>query len=98
MSRATRRHPIVETQPKPRRVARPAPAPRSVPAARRRGSLLKPQWVQEIWSELKKVQWPTRQEAINLTIVVIVVSAVVGLVLGGIDLGFTWVIEHTVLR
>jgi preprotein translocase subunit SecE len=46
-------------------------------------------FVREIRSELRKVVWPTRQEAINLTLIVIGVSAAVGLFLGLVDFGFT---------
>ena len=40
-------------------------------------------------SELRKVTWPTRQETINLTLVVIAFSVVMGLILGGVDLAVT---------
>jgi preprotein translocase subunit SecE len=40
-------------------------------------------------SELQKVTWPTQQEVIRLTIVVILVSIIVGLYIGGLDLLFT---------
>ena len=42
-------------------------------------------FLKEVRDELKKVVWPTRQEVIRLTAVVIIVSLVVGLYLGGID-------------
>jgi len=66
----------------------------------RRGFLafLRPRWVEDIINELRKVTWPTRQDTVNLTMVVIVVSLAVGLALGGIDLLFSWFIEHTLLR
>ena len=45
-------------------------------------------------SELRKVTWPTRQETTNLTLVVIALSIVLGVVLGGVDLAvseaFRW--------
>ncbi|MCC6627134.1 MAG: preprotein translocase subunit SecE [Chloroflexi bacterium] len=48
-------------------------------------------------SELRKVTWPTRQETINLTLVVIALSVVLGLILGGVDLlvaeAFKWLAE-----
>jgi|SRR5579883_3364091 preprotein translocase SecE subunit len=59
-----------------------------------RGSMLRPNWIRDIWSELKKVQWPTRQEAWNLTLVVILVSVVVGAALGGLDTAFGWFLQH----
>jgi len=57
-----------------------------------------PQWVENIVSELRKVVWPTRQETLYLTVVVIIVSVTVGLFLGGVDLGLSWIMEKTILR
>ncbi len=42
----------------------------------------------ETKAELRKVTWPTRQEAINLTRVVVIVIVVIGLFLGILDLVF----------
>ncbi len=39
----------------------------------------------ETIGELRKVSWPTRQEAIKLTWIVIVVMVVMALFLGGLD-------------
>ena len=33
----------------------------------------------EVWSELKKVSWPTREQVRNLTVLVFAISFVVGL-------------------
>ena len=41
--------------------------------------------LKEVRDELKKVVWPTRAEVIRLTAVVIIVSLIVGLYLGGLD-------------
>lgn len=46
-------------------------------------------FLKEVRDELKKVVWPTREEVIRLTAVVIIVSLVVGLYLGGIDMILT---------
>ena len=62
------------------------------------GSLLKPNWAKEIFSEIKKVQWPTRAEAWNLTLVVMLVAVALGIALGGIDTLFGWVMQNTVLK
>jgi preprotein translocase subunit SecE len=40
----------------------------------------------EVRAELSKVSWPTPRQTINLTLVVIIVSIIVGLYVGGIDL------------
>lgn len=52
----------------------------------------------QAYDELKKVTWPTRAEVIRLTISVLVISAVVGFFLGGIDLALQKVIERIVAR
>ncbi len=42
-------------------------------------------FLQEAWGELKKAHWPTRETALNLTLVVIAVSIVTGMFLSGVD-------------
>lgn len=42
-------------------------------------------FVREVISELKKVTWPTREETIKLTVIVIVISVLVGAFIGGLD-------------
>ncbi|HXS14777.1 MAG TPA: preprotein translocase subunit SecE [Candidatus Saccharimonadales bacterium] len=53
-------------------------------------------FIQETYSELKKVSWPTRQEVIRLTVVVILVSIIVGVFIGGLDLMFTSLLQLVV--
>jgi preprotein translocase subunit SecE len=43
-------------------------------------------WLRETRAELRKVTWPTREEALRLTYVVIGLSVALGLLLGGMDL------------
>lgn len=43
----------------------------------------------ETVGELKRVSWPTRQEAVRLTVIVIVVMIVMGFFLWAIDRGAT---------
>jgi len=43
----------------------------------------------EAKTELKKVTWPTRQEAIRLTEIVIGITVAVGLYIGALDYLFT---------
>jgi preprotein translocase subunit SecE len=42
----------------------------------------------EVRSEMKKVVWPTREETVRLTIVVIGISVVIAAILFGADLVF----------
>jgi preprotein translocase subunit SecE len=44
--------------------------------------------------EVRKVVWPTRQETIQTTLIVIAVSVLVGLVLWGLDGIFVRVVEY----
>jgi preprotein translocase subunit SecE len=46
-------------------------------------------YFKETIGELKKVNWPTRQEAINLTIIVLIVTFSMSAVLGLLDLIFS---------
>jgi preprotein translocase subunit SecE len=46
-------------------------------------------WFNETVGELRKVKWPTRKEAINLTIIVLVVSIAMAFFLGGLDFIFS---------
>lgn len=42
----------------------------------------------ETYDELKKVTWPSRNQVIRLTTVVIAISVLVGIYVGGLDLLF----------
>ena len=42
----------------------------------------------EVWSELKKVSWPTRDQVRNLTVLVFAISFVVGLYITVLDTVF----------
>ncbi len=61
---------------------------------RRRGRLA---FVGEVWSELTKVTWPSREDAARLTVLVLGVSAVVGVFLALWDLGFSTLVERVFL-
>jgi preprotein translocase subunit SecE len=51
------------------------------------------QFIKESWSELKKVSWPNRIQVRNLTVLVFVISFVVGLFITVIDAGFDVVVR-----
>lgn len=59
-----------------------------MPRLRRIGS-----YFREVISELKKVVWPTRQETRRLTLMVLAIAGAVGVLLGVIDFGFTYLIN-----
>ena len=45
-------------------------------------------FIDEAWSELKKVSWPTTEQVRNLTVLVFVVSLAVGLYITVLDTVF----------
>jgi preprotein translocase subunit SecE len=108
MSRALRRQPLVQKPPAKAPAFRPAgPRPGKKPSAEAAAEAKKhlsiydrfvPRPVRDVISELKKVSWPTREETTRLTVAVVVVSVVIGLSLGGIDIGFNWLVDNTLLR
>jgi preprotein translocase subunit SecE len=51
------------------------------------------EFVQEVLAEFRKVTWPSRQELVNSTVVVIVVTVVLSLFLGGVDIALARVVE-----
>jgi preprotein translocase subunit SecE len=105
MSRALRRHPLAKQKAsRGRAAARPLPrsgggAPRHEGRSGLGGvAAWRPRFLMDIIGELRKVVWPSRQETTHLTIVVVIVAALVGAALGGIDIGFGWLIDNTILR
>jgi len=50
-------------------------------------------YLSEVRQELTKVTWPKRQEVINLTLIIFLISGIVALYLGLLDYGFTKLLE-----
>ena len=46
-------------------------------------------WWRETIGEIKKVTWPTKEDALRMTKIVVVVIVIMALFLGLIDLGFS---------
>jgi preprotein translocase subunit SecE len=55
-------------------------------------------FLKEVRIEIKKVNWPTRQETIRYTLIVIGVSVGVAIFLGGFDFVFTTILNRFILR
>ena len=51
-------------------------------------------FIDEAWSELKKVSWPTRVQTRNLTLLVFVVSLAVGLYITVLDFVFSQGVKY----
>jgi preprotein translocase subunit SecE len=72
------------TAPTPGRASSPLPTAGS--RGRRGGGIVK--YINETRSELRKVAWPSRQETVNLTSVVVILMVAVGAFLGAVDFLF----------
>lgn len=49
--------------------------------------------IRDVLGELNRVTWPTKEETLRLSLMVIAVSAAIGAFLGVIDLGFARVMN-----
>ena len=52
------------------------------------------EFVHEVLVEFRKVTWPSRQELVNSTAVVIVVTVVLAFFLGAVDIGLARIVER----
>lgn len=52
---------------------------------------------QDVIGELRKVAWPTRQETIRLTLIVLGICLIMGAILGALDFGFSWLVKQVLL-
>ena len=50
----------------------------------------------QVRQELKRVEWPTREKTVKLTILVIAASVAVGAYIGGLDAVFTYLLTYLV--
>lgn len=70
---------------------RPTLPPTPPSAAGRQPSLAR--YLRDARIELKKVNWPSREQTVNLTIVVCVVCVAIALFLGGVDFLFASLVK-----
>jgi preprotein translocase subunit SecE len=56
------------------------------------------QFLREAKAELLKVNWPSRQQTINYTLMVIAISIVVALFLGGLDYFFGYILKTFIVK
>jgi preprotein translocase subunit SecE len=55
-------------------------------------------FLKEVKAELKKVVWPSRKEVVKLTIIVVIVSIIIGAYIGVLDFIFTGLMNLLVKR
>ena len=76
------------------RAARSAARPQAAPVEERRRS----NFFAESWAELRKVEWPSQQQVISGTAVVIIASLITGVYLYANDELWSYVVKHVFLR
>jgi len=54
-------------------------------------------FLKEVRMEMKKVNWPTRQETLRYTLIIIGMSSGVALFLGGLDYVFRLILEKFIV-
>ena len=54
-------------------------------------------FLKEVRLEMKKVNWPTRQQTIRYTLIILAVSAAVAVFLGSLDFLFTTFLNRFIL-
>lgn len=50
-------------------------------------------WIAGIGQELKKVDWPSRSEALQLTGIVVIISILLGIYIGAFDYLFAFLLQ-----
>jgi preprotein translocase subunit SecE len=68
------------------------------PAVPKFGNIPVTRFLREVKSELRKVNWPTRDETLKFTFVVIVISVMVAVYIGGLDALFLTITTKTLGR
>lgn len=55
------------------------------------------QFVRESIAEVSRISWPSRREVVGLTVLVLVLSALVGAYLGVLDRAFGWLVQRSII-
>jgi preprotein translocase subunit SecE len=94
--------PPLRPAPRPRPTAEEEPREPREPRAERRDEV-RPgapgfRFFQESWAELKKVEWPSQQQVVSGTAVVLIACLITGVYLYGNDQLWSYVVHHVLLR
>lgn len=54
-------------------------------------------YFKESYAELKRVNWPTKEQVKNYTVLVIILSIATAIFLGGLDLFFGWALKAFII-
>jgi|YNPMSStandDraft_1061717.scaffolds.fasta_scaffold296993_1 preprotein translocase subunit SecE len=83
---------ILKTKPKEAERAKPATSGAGKPPIRKTPSFARiRQFLNDVWIELKRCEWPTREQVIRSTLIVLGFIALMGLYIGALDALLSWV-------
>lgn len=54
-------------------------------------------YIKEAQAEIKKVTWPSRQQVMQYTAIVIIISVLSTLILGGLDIFFNHILTNFII-
>ena len=54
-------------------------------------------FIREVFSELRKTAWPTREHTLRLAFFVVIIGLIIGVFLGLVDMGFTQIFNRFIL-
>ena len=75
---------MTKAKPKSKSREKAKSAKRTKSGRRKENAILR--YLRQTWAELKKVRWPSRREATRLTLLVLVVTVVMSVFLGVVDM------------
>jgi preprotein translocase subunit SecE len=55
------------------------------------------QYIKEAQAEIKKVTWPGRQQVMQYTAIVVIISVLSTLILGGLDMFFNHILTNFII-
>jgi len=55
------------------------------------------QYIKEAQVEITKVTWPTRQQSLQYTAIVVLISVIATIILGGLDILFNYILTQFIL-
>jgi preprotein translocase SecE subunit len=95
--------PPLRPAPRPRPTAEEEPPKQSAEPRSERREDVRPgapgiRFLHESWAELKKVEWPTQQQLVSGTAVVLVACLITGVYLYANDRLWEFVVKHVLLR
>lgn len=81
----------VKSKPKEAERAKPATSGAGKPPVRRAGSIVRiRRFLNDVWIELRRAEWPTREQVVRSTMIVLGFIALMSIYIGLLDMVLSW--------